>query len=89
MDATVVVVGGGYAGTLVAKSLDDEAKVILIDPRDAFVNFSASLRALTRPDWAHNPFFDYRTLLDNGRCPHCGRLCRSSRTRGTGTGPCR
>ena len=67
MKATVVVVGGGYAGTLVAKSLDGEAKVTLIDPRDAFVNFSASLRALTRPDWAHRPFFDYRTLLDKGR----------------------
>ncbi len=61
-----VVVGGGYAGTFVAKSLDGEADVALVDPRDAFVNFSASLRAVARPDWAHIPFFDYETLLERG-----------------------
>ncbi|MDQ7807522.1 FAD-dependent oxidoreductase [Amycolatopsis sp. A133] len=66
MNSAVVVVGGGYAGTLVAKSLDGDAEVTLIDPRDAFVNYAGSLRALTRPDWAHRPFFAYRTLLDNG-----------------------
>jgi NADH dehydrogenase FAD-containing subunit len=67
MSSTVVVVGGGYAGILVAKSLDSDAQVTLIDPRDAFVNFSGSLRALAQPDWAHNPFFDYQTLLEHGR----------------------
>ncbi|WP_290056481.1 NAD(P)/FAD-dependent oxidoreductase [Amycolatopsis solani] len=66
MSSAVVVVGGGYAGTLVAKSLDGDAKVTLIDPRDAFVNFSASLRAAARPGWAHHPFFAYRTLLEHG-----------------------
>ncbi|MEV6622429.1 FAD-dependent oxidoreductase [Amycolatopsis sp. NPDC051106] len=66
MSSAVVVVGGGYAGTLVAQSLDGDAKVTLIDPRDAFVNFSGSLRALARPGWAHNPFFAYRTLLEHG-----------------------
>ncbi|MDX6260796.1 MAG: apoptosis-inducing factor 2 [Kribbellaceae bacterium] len=67
MSQTVIVVGGGYAGTLVAQSLDADADVILIDPRDAFVNFSGSLRAVARPDWAHNPFFDYQTLLKHGQ----------------------
>ncbi|HZE37976.1 MAG TPA: FAD-dependent oxidoreductase [Stackebrandtia sp.] len=67
MGPAVVVVGGGYAGTLIAKSLDGDARVTLIDPRDAFVNFAGSLRALARPDWAHHPFFDYRTLLKHGR----------------------
>lgn len=66
MSPAVVVVGGGYAGTLVAKSLDGDARITLIDPRDAFVNFAGSLRALTRPEWAHNPFFDYRPLLEHG-----------------------
>jgi apoptosis-inducing factor 2 len=67
MDDRVVVVGGGYGGTLVAKELDAEADVTLIDPREGFVNAAASLRALTRPAWAPNAFFPYRTLLERGR----------------------
>ncbi|GAB3914207.1 pyridine nucleotide-disulfide oxidoreductase [Microlunatus endophyticus] len=63
----VVVVGGGYAGTMVAKALDPEAELILIDPRDSFVNVSSSMRALVRPDWADRPFFAYDRLLDRGR----------------------
>lgn len=67
MSHTVVVVGGGYGGSLVARELDSEADVTLIDPREAFVNAAASLRALTRPDWAHNAFFSFATLLQHGR----------------------
>ena len=62
-----VVVGGGYGGTLVARALDCEADVTLIDPREAFVNAAASLRALTQPDWAPNAFFSFETLLERGR----------------------
>jgi NADH dehydrogenase FAD-containing subunit len=67
VERTVVVIGGGYGGTLVAKELDDAANVILIDPREGFVNAAASLRALTRPDWAPNAFFPFGTLLERGR----------------------
>lgn len=67
MSKTVAVIGGGYGGTLVAEALDETADVILIDPRDAFVNVAASLRALTQPDWASNAFFAYETLLRRGR----------------------
>ncbi|WP_226356806.1 NAD(P)/FAD-dependent oxidoreductase [Pseudonocardia sp. ICBG601] len=67
MSSTVVIVGGGYAGTMVAKALDDRADVILVDPRDAFVNVSGSLRATARLDWADQPFFDYGPLLTRGR----------------------
>jgi NADH dehydrogenase FAD-containing subunit len=67
MERTVVIIGGGYGGTLVAKELDADANVILIDPREGFVNAAASLRALTRPDWAPNAFFPYGTLLERGR----------------------
>jgi apoptosis-inducing factor 2 len=67
MRRTVAVLGGGFGGSLVAKALDPVADVILIDPREAFVNAAASLRALTRPDWAPNAFFPFATLLDRGR----------------------
>ncbi|MFC5661982.1 NAD(P)/FAD-dependent oxidoreductase [Kitasatospora misakiensis] len=66
MSRTVVVVGGGYGGAAVAKALDAEADVVLIDPRDAFVNSAGSLRALVRPDWAHSIFFPFDTLLAHG-----------------------
>jgi NADH dehydrogenase FAD-containing subunit len=66
MSRTVAVVGGGYGGASVAKALQAEADVVLIDPRDAFVNAAASLRSLTRPDWAANMFFPYETLLTEG-----------------------
>jgi apoptosis-inducing factor 2 len=67
MNHRIVVVGGGYGGTLVAKELDAEADVTLIDARDGFVNAAASLRALTQPDWAPNAFFPFQTLLERGR----------------------
>ncbi|WP_436776836.1 NAD(P)/FAD-dependent oxidoreductase [Yinghuangia sp. YIM S09857] len=69
MRRTVVIVGGGYGGAAVAKALEAEAPetdVVLVDPRDAFVNAAASLRALTRPEWANNMFFPYETLLGRG-----------------------
>ncbi|MET9859433.1 FAD-dependent oxidoreductase [Streptomyces smyrnaeus] len=66
MSRTVAVIGGGYGGAAVAKALQSEADVVLIDPRDAFVNAAGSLRALTRPDWAPNMFFPLETLLPQG-----------------------
>jgi NADH dehydrogenase FAD-containing subunit len=63
----VVVVGGGFAGTLIAEALDETADVVLIDARDAFVNVSASLRALTQPAFAPSAFFPYEMLLRRGR----------------------
>ncbi|GAA4610351.1 FAD-dependent oxidoreductase [Actinoallomurus liliacearum] len=66
MSRTVAVIGGGYGGAAVAKALESEADVVLIDPREAFVNAAASLRALTRPDWAANAFFPFETLLTKG-----------------------
>ncbi|MEU4548066.1 NAD(P)/FAD-dependent oxidoreductase [Nonomuraea dietziae] len=66
MSRTVVIVGGGYGGSAVAKALDPEADVVLIDPRDAFINSAGSLRALTQPDWAGNMFFPYDQWLRRG-----------------------
>ena len=66
MSRTVAIIGGGYGGAAVAKALEAEADVVLIDPRDAFVNAAGSLRAVTQPDWAGNMFFPFDTLLTRG-----------------------
>jgi NADH dehydrogenase FAD-containing subunit len=66
MRKKVAIVGGGYGGASVAKALDEELDVVLIDPKDAFVHSAAALRALVRPDWAGNIFFPFGTLLKNG-----------------------
>jgi NADH dehydrogenase FAD-containing subunit len=63
----VVVVGGGYGGTLVAALLDDVAEVVLVEPKDAFVHASAALRAAVDPTWEDRVFFGYGNLLERGR----------------------
>ncbi|MGW7548595.1 NAD(P)/FAD-dependent oxidoreductase [Streptomyces sp. NPDC054770] len=67
MSRKVAVVGGGYGGAAVAKALESEAEVVLIDPRDAFANVAGSLRALAQPEWAPNMFFPFKTLLTDGQ----------------------
>lgn len=67
MGRVVVVIGAGYGGAAVAKALDAEADVVLIDPRDAFVNTVGSLRALTQPDWARSVFFPLDRIVRRGR----------------------
>ena len=67
MTRTVAVVGGGYGGAAVAKALDEDADVVLIEPKDAFVHAAGALRALVQPDWAGNMFYSYDRLLRRGR----------------------
>jgi NADH dehydrogenase FAD-containing subunit len=57
MTATVLVIGGGYGGVATAKALDDVADVVLVEPRDAFVqgtdlaiDFYATLFGLDRAE---------------------------------------
>src|ERR1700735_1433629 len=64
---TVVVVGGGYGGTAVAKALDETTDVVLVEPKDAFMHNVAALRALVDPSWLPKIFFPYSGLLTNGR----------------------
>jgi NADH dehydrogenase FAD-containing subunit len=63
---SVVVVGGGYAGVAVARSLDRRVQVTLVEPRDAFVHTVAALRALVHTEWAETLCFPYDHLLRNG-----------------------
>ena len=63
----VVVVGGGYGGTAVARALDEQTAVVLVDPKDSFVHFVGALRAVTDPEWTSRIFFSYDRLLVHGR----------------------
>jgi NADH dehydrogenase FAD-containing subunit len=67
---TVAVIGGGYAGIHAAKSLDDVADVVLVEPKDDFVHNVASLRALADPSWLPRIYLPYGGLLANGRVVH-------------------
>jgi NADH dehydrogenase FAD-containing subunit len=64
---TVVIVGGGYAGVNAAKSLDEIADVVLVEPKDAFVHNVAALRALADPSWLPRIYLGYDGLLASGR----------------------
>ncbi len=64
---SVVVVGGGYGGTAAARALDEQADVVLVDPKDAFMHCVGALRAVTDPDWTSRIFFSYDGLLTRGR----------------------
>jgi apoptosis-inducing factor 2 len=64
---TVVVVGGGYGGTAVARALDATSDVVLVEPKDAFMHNIAALRALVDPSWLPTIFLPYTGLLANGR----------------------
>ncbi|MDO5080781.1 FAD-dependent oxidoreductase [Buchananella hordeovulneris] len=66
----VVVIGGGYGGITVARELDDEFEVVLIEAKDQFVHHAAALRAAVDPDWAQAIFLSYDNLLTNGRVVH-------------------
>jgi NADH dehydrogenase FAD-containing subunit len=63
----VVVLGGGYAGVQVARSLDDVADVVLVEPKDDFMHNVAALRALADPSWLERIYLPYDRLLAHGR----------------------
>ncbi|XP_051113643.1 uncharacterized protein LOC127239497 [Andrographis paniculata] len=63
----VVVVGGGVAGSLVAKSLQFNADVTLIDPKDYYEIPWASLRGLVEPSFIERSVIYHKDYLTNGR----------------------
>src|SRR5690606_24902745 len=70
MRPTVVIVGGGYAGITLAKALDGEASVVLVEPKDTFFHNVAVLRGLVDPTWIDRLFLSYDRLLTHGRVVH-------------------
>lgn len=67
MAQQIVVVGGGYGGTAVAKALDAVADVVLVEEKDAFHHNAASLRSVVQPDFLPRTFYSYDRLLERGR----------------------
>ncbi|MEU4158702.1 FAD-dependent oxidoreductase [Actinoplanes sp. NPDC026670] len=67
MAPKVVVVGGGYAGIVVSRALDDIAEVTLVEPKEMFVHHVAHLRAVADPTWINKIFFPFDGLLARGR----------------------
>lgn len=70
MSASVTIVGGGYAGTTIARALDATLEVCLVEAKDTFFHSVAALRGLTQADWAQRIFLDYDGLLERGRVVH-------------------
>ena len=62
----VVIVGGGYAGTMIARALDGIAEVRLIEPRDRFVHNVAAIRAVVEPALLDRLIIPYDRLLRRG-----------------------
>jgi NADH dehydrogenase FAD-containing subunit len=54
----------------VAKALDSDAHVVLVEPKDAFVHTVASLRALVDSEFLPRIFLPYDNLLARGRVEH-------------------
>jgi len=63
----VVIVGGGYAGTMLARALDPIAEVVLVEPKAAFVHNVAAIRAVVDPVWLDKLILPYDHLLKRGR----------------------
>lgn len=67
MSQKIVIIGGGYVGAELAKSLDDSADITLIEPRSHFVHAPAMIRALVDPSLLDRALIPYDRLLEKGR----------------------
>ena len=70
MTKHIVIVGGGYIGTDLAKSLEHEADITLIEPRSHFVHAPAMIRAVVDPAVLDRALIPYDRLLNAGRIVH-------------------
>jgi len=62
----IVIVGGGYAGTMLARALDRVADVMLVEPREAFVHNVGAIRAMVDPTLIDRIILRYDRLLSRG-----------------------
>lgn len=63
----VVVIGGGVAGSLVAKTLQNEANVSLIDEKEYFEISWASLRSMVEPAFAKRSVISHSEYLPRAK----------------------
>ena len=66
----LVVVGGGYGGTRLARGLDKDMDVVLVERRDRFVHNIGAIRAVTDPSWLDAIILPYSGLLERGQIVH-------------------
>jgi NADH dehydrogenase FAD-containing subunit len=63
----VIIVGGGYAGANLARSLDKLADVCVVEARDHFVHNVAAIRSVVDPSLLARIVIPYDRLLRRGR----------------------
>ena len=66
MSKRIVIVGGGYLGAELAKSLEAEADVVLVEKADRFVHAPAMIRAVVDPGLLDRALIPYGNLLSRG-----------------------
>lgn len=67
MSYRIAIIGGGYVGAELAKSLDDIAEVTLIEQNSHFVHAPAMIRAIVDPAILDRALIPYDGLLKRGR----------------------
>lgn len=66
MSKRIAIIGGGFVGAELAKSLDDKAQVTLIEQRSHFVHAPAMIRAVVDPQILDRALIPYDQLLKHG-----------------------
>ncbi|KAI9072576.1 hypothetical protein K1719_045463 [Acacia pycnantha] len=66
MEKKVVIIGGGVAGAVLAKTLQNHADVTLIDPKEYFEIPWATLRAMVEPSFAERIVVNHRDYFKKG-----------------------
>nr|WP_136659521.1 FAD-dependent oxidoreductase [Nitratireductor sp. XY-223] len=70
MKKRIAIVGGGFAGAELAKSLEEKADVTLIEQNTHFVHTPAMVRATVDPSLLDRALIPYEKLLKKGRIVH-------------------
>lgn len=76
----VVIVGGGYAGTALARALDTAAEVVLVEAREKFFHNVAGIRGVVEPALLERIALPYDRLLKRGRVMHGRAVALTDRT---------
>ncbi|WJX49995.1 hypothetical protein P8452_36362 [Trifolium repens] len=66
VEKKVVIIGGGVAGAVLAKTIQHQATVTLIDPKEYFEIPWASLRAMVEPSFAERTVINHREYFTKG-----------------------